>query len=119
MTEKEREIPEQHQNQQPGLESELIPQPASSVEEYRGSGKLKSKVAIVTGGDSGIGRAVAIAFAKEGADIVIAYLNEHSDAHETKQKIEQCGRKCELIDGDVGNQAILSFGKAYGITHLS
>ena len=78
MTEKEREIPGQHQTQQPGLESELIPQPASSVEEYRGSGKLKSKVAIVTGGDSGIGRAVAIAFAKEGADIVIAYLNEHN-----------------------------------------
>ncbi len=82
----------------------MIPQPASSVEEYRGSGKLKSKVAIVTGGDSGIGRAVAIAFAKEGADIVIAYLNEHSDAQETRKKIEQCGRKCELIDGDVGNE---------------
>lgn len=104
MAEKLNEIPEQHQTQQPGLESELTPKPASSAKEYRGGGKLESKVAIVTGGDSGIGRAVAIAFAKEGADIVIAYLNEHSDAQETKKEIEQCGRKCELIDGDVGDE---------------
>jgi NAD(P)-dependent dehydrogenase (short-subunit alcohol dehydrogenase family) len=73
------------------------------MEGYKGSGKLESKVGIVTGGDSGIGRAVAIAFAKEGADIVIAYLNEHGDANDTRNEIEHCGRKCVLISGDVGD----------------
>jgi len=100
----EKEIPEQHQTQQPGLEAEMTPQPDSVVEGYKGSDKLKSKVAIITGGDSGIGRAVSVAFAKEGADIVIAYLNEHADANDTKKEIEQCGRKCVLIAGDVGNE---------------
>ncbi len=98
------EIPEQHQTRQPGLETEMEPKPDSTVEEYKGSGKLKSKVAIITGGDSGIGRAVAVAFAKEGADIVIAYLNEHGDADDTKSEVEQCGRKCLLIAGDVGDE---------------
>lgn len=97
------EIPEQHQTTQPGREAEMAPQPKSASAGYKGSGKLKSKVAIVTGGDSGIGRAVAVAFAKEGADIVVAYLNEHEDANDTKKEIEQCGRKCILIDGDVGD----------------
>jgi NAD(P)-dependent dehydrogenase (short-subunit alcohol dehydrogenase family) len=82
----------------------MVPQPESSVAEYKGSDKLKSKVAIITGGDSGIGRAVAIAFAKEGADIVIAYLEENEDANETKAKIEECGRQCVLAKGDVGNE---------------
>lgn len=98
------EIPEQHQTRQPGLETKMEPKPESTVEEYNGSGKLRSKVAIITGGDSGIGRAVAIAFAKEGADIVIAYLNEHGDANDTKSEIEQCGQKCLLIAGDVGEE---------------
>lgn len=98
------EIPEQHQTQQPGLETEMEPKPDSTAEEYKGSGKLKSRVAIITGGDSGIGRAVAVAFAKEGADIVIAYLNEHGDADATKSEVEQCGRKCLLIAGDVGDE---------------
>ncbi|SEO39251.1 SDR family oxidoreductase [Nitrosovibrio sp. Nv6] len=98
------EIPEQHQTQQPGLETEMEPRPDSTVEGYKGSGKLKSKVAIITGGDSGIGRAVAVAFAKEGADIVVAYFNEHEDANDTKDEIEQCGRKCLLIAGDVGDE---------------
>ncbi|MBA4142118.1 MAG: SDR family oxidoreductase [Nitrosospira sp.] len=102
--EKEKEIPEQHQTRQPGLETEMQPQPDSTVEEYQGSGKLKSKVAIITGGDSGIGRAVAVAFAKEGADIVIVYLNEHVDANDTKKEVEQCGRKCTAIAGDVGSE---------------
>lgn len=101
--EKEKKIPEQHQKQQPGIEASMTPQP-DSIQDYRGSGKLKSKVAIVTGGDSGIGRAVSVAFAKEGADIVIAYLNEHGDANDTKKEIEQCGRKCVLIAGDVGDE---------------
>jgi NAD(P)-dependent dehydrogenase (short-subunit alcohol dehydrogenase family) len=104
MTKKEKNLPEQHQTQQPGLQTEMAPPPASSLDEYKGSGKLTSRIAVITGGDSGIGRAVAIAFAKEGADIVIAYLNEHSDANNTKQKIEQCGRKCLLMSGDVGDE---------------
>ncbi|SCY58041.1 SDR family oxidoreductase [Nitrosospira sp. Nsp13] len=99
----EKKIPKQHQKQQPGVEEVMTPKPGSIMEGYKGSGKLESKVAIVTGGDSGIGRAVAIAFAKEGADIVIAYLNEHGDANDTKKEIEQCGRKCVLISGDVGD----------------
>jgi NAD(P)-dependent dehydrogenase (short-subunit alcohol dehydrogenase family) len=104
MMTKEKDIPEQHQLQQPGRETEMTPQPDSSVAEYKGSDKLKSKVAIITGGDSGIGRAVAIAFAKEGADIVIVYLEENEDANETKAKIEECGRRCVLAKGDVGNE---------------
>lgn len=102
---KNSEIPAQHQTLQPGLESEMVPQPESTLQNYKGSDKLCSAVAIITGGDSGIGRAVAIAFAKEGADIVIAYFNEHKDAKDTKHEIESCGRKCILIDGDVGNES--------------
>ncbi|SCX57277.1 SDR family oxidoreductase [Nitrosospira sp. Nsp1] len=98
------EIPRQHQRKQPGLQAEMEPQPDSTLEGYRGSGKLQARVAIITGGDSGIGRAVAVAFAKEGADIAIAYLNEHGDANDTKKEIEQCGRKCLLIAGDVGKE---------------
>jgi NAD(P)-dependent dehydrogenase (short-subunit alcohol dehydrogenase family) len=98
------EIPEQHQKKQPGVQAEMEPQPDSTLEGYRGSGKLQAKVAIITGGDSGIGRAVAVAFAKEGADIAIAYLEEHGDANDTKKEIEQCGRKCLLIAGDVGKE---------------
>ena len=101
---KDKEIPEQHQTRQPGLEAEMTPQPDSTMEEYSGSGKLRSKVAIITGGDSGIGRSVAVAFAKEGADIAIAYFDEHEDAARTKEEIEKCGRKCILIAGDVGDE---------------
>ncbi|KIO48882.1 SDR family oxidoreductase [Nitrosospira sp. NpAV] len=101
---KEKEVPKQHQARQPGLETEMTPPPDSTVEDYKGSDKLTSKVAIVTGGDSGIGRAVAIAFAKEGADIVVTYLNEHGDANKTKKEIEQCGRQCILMSGDVGQE---------------
>ena len=70
----------------------------------RGSGKLDGRVALITGGDSGIGRAVAIAFAKEGADVAIVYLNEHEDARETQKQVEQEGRRCLLIPGDVGSE---------------
>ena len=86
----------------PGIESEMEPRPVFDDPSYRPSGRLEDKVAIITGGDSGIGRAVAVAFAKEGADIVIAYLNEHSDAEETKSLIEAQGRRCELTAGDIG-----------------
>ncbi|MGB3206809.1 MAG: SDR family oxidoreductase [Crinalium sp.] len=96
--------PPQHQEQQPGIESEMTPKPQADDDKYRGSGKLQDKVALITGGDSGIGRAVAIAFAKEGADVAIAYLNEHDDAKETKQLVEQQGRKCFTIAGDIGEE---------------
>jgi NAD(P)-dependent dehydrogenase (short-subunit alcohol dehydrogenase family) len=102
------EIPEQHQKKQPGVQAAMEPQPDSTLEGYRGSGKLQAKVAIITGGDSGIGRAVAVAFAKEGADIAIVYLEEHGDANDTKKEIEECGRKCLLIAGDVGNEQFCS-----------
>jgi NAD(P)-dependent dehydrogenase (short-subunit alcohol dehydrogenase family) len=97
--------PPQAQDQQPGLESEMRPKPRAEDPGYRGSGKLQDKVAIITGGDSGIGRAVSIAFAKEGADVAILYLNEHQDAEETKREVEQEGRRCLLIAGDVGDKA--------------
>lgn len=98
-------LPAQHQNQQPGLESEMVPVPKSEDSSYKGSGKLKGKVAIITGGDSGIGRAAAILFAKEGADVMIAYLSEHEDANETKRQVEQVGRRCLLISGDIGQES--------------
>lgn len=112
--------PSQHQDQQPGIESLMNPRPVFDNPNYKGSGKLKDKVAIITGGDSGQGRAIAIAFAKEGADVVIVYLNEHSDAEETKQMVEQKGRRCLSIAGDIGSeafckqvveQAVQQFGK--------
>jgi NAD(P)-dependent dehydrogenase (short-subunit alcohol dehydrogenase family) len=96
--------PPQHQNQQPGREHKMKPRPKPEDEKHRGSGKLEEKVALITGGDSGIGRAVAIAFAKEGADVAVVYLNEHKDAKETECLVEQHGRKCLLIDGDVGDE---------------
>ncbi len=97
--------PRQHQAQQPGLESEMRPRPQSEKHTYQGSGKLKDKVVIITGGDSGIGRAAAIAFAKEGADLVILYLNEHQDARETKRQVEQENRRCLTIAGDIGRES--------------
>lgn len=97
--------PPQHQDHQPGIEKEMTPRPASSASRYTGSGKLSGKIAIVTGGDSGIGRAASIAFAKEGAHVVIAYLNEHNDAEETRQQIQNCGRECIALAGDVGDPA--------------
>ncbi len=96
--------PPQQQDQQPGRESEMTPRPQSYDEKYRGSGKLRGKSALITGGDSGIGRAVAIAFAKEGADVAIVYLNEHEDAEETERLIGEQGRRCVLIAGDIGDE---------------
>lgn len=97
--------PPQSQDQQPGKESEMTPKPKADDPQYRGSGKLEGKVALITGGDSGIGRAVAIAFAKEGADVAIAYLNEHDDAKETKQLVEAQGRRAVAIAGDIGDES--------------
>lgn len=96
--------PAQTQDQQPGIESMMNPKPIQPFD-YVGSGKLKNRVAIITGGDSGIGRAVGIAYAKEGAHIVIHYLDEHNDANETKSFIEQEGVKCLLIAGDISEES--------------
>jgi NAD(P)-dependent dehydrogenase (short-subunit alcohol dehydrogenase family) len=96
--------PPQTQDRQPGLESEMTPKPQSEGRAYKAADKLKGKAAIITGGDSGIGRATAIAFAKEGADVAIVYLDEHGDAEETKRLIEQAGVRCLTIAGDVGDE---------------
>ncbi|MDQ0062585.1 SDR family oxidoreductase [Paenibacillus harenae] len=96
--------PPQYQPQQPGIESIMVPRPISEKPSYTGSGKLLGKAAIITGGDSGIGRAIAYAFAKEGADIAIAYYNEHGDAKETQTRVEQLGRRCLTIAGDIGDE---------------
>ena len=105
MTEQSKTLPPQHQPRQPGIESDMQPRPDVIRENYQGSGKLRDKVAIITGGDSGIGRAVAVAFAHEGADVLIAYLDEHDDADATRKMVEAVGRKCELIAGDIGDSA--------------
>ncbi|RVT67598.1 SDR family oxidoreductase [Niallia taxi] len=97
-------FPPQHQNQQPGIESEMNPLPTSVSPNYKGSGKLTGKTAIITGGDSGIGRSVAIYYAKEGANIAIVYLNEHDDADKTKELVEAEGVKCITLAGDVGEE---------------
>ncbi|SDB74188.1 SDR family oxidoreductase [Belnapia rosea] len=96
--------PKQRQDRQPGIESEMTPQPRDRMENWRASGKLTGKTAVVTGGDSGIGRAVAIGFAKEGADVVILYKDEHEDAAETRRHIEAAGRRCAAIAGDIGDR---------------
>jgi len=96
--------PRQHQHRRPGREHGMKPRPKAEDEKHRGSGKLQDKVAIITGGDSGIGRAIAVAFAKEGADVAIVYLEEHKDANETKRLVEENGRSCLLVSGDVGQE---------------
>ncbi|MGL5875635.1 MAG: SDR family oxidoreductase [Xenococcaceae cyanobacterium] len=98
------EIPAQSQNRKPGIEAEMTPKPEFDRDNYRGSGKLQDKVALITGGDSGIGRSVAVLYAKEGADVAIVYLDEHQDAEETKRYIENYGRKCLLIPGDIASE---------------
>ena len=110
--------PPQHQERQPGIEAEMTPRP-----EYEGEdvfAKLAGKVAVITGGDSGIGRAAAVLFARQGANVAISYLDEHQDAEETKAKVEEEGQKCLLIPGDVGDEqhcirivedAVAAFGR--------
>jgi NAD(P)-dependent dehydrogenase (short-subunit alcohol dehydrogenase family) len=120
MGQKESQFPPQQQKRQPGREKEMVPRPKVALPEYRGSGKLTGKVALITGGDSGIGRAVAVLFAREGANIAVTYLNEHQDAQETRRLIQAEGRDCLLLAGDIGwettcenmvEQTVQHFGK--------
>ncbi|GAB2177185.1 SDR family oxidoreductase [Dongia sp. agr-C8] len=97
-------FPEQHQAK-PGTEATLEPRPMYDAPHYLGSRKLEDKVALITGGDSGIGRAVAILYAREGADVAVVYLSEHGDAKETKAAVEKEGRRCILVPGDVKDAA--------------
>lgn len=97
--------PPQRQKRQPGREHQMHPRPRSAAREYRPAGKLHGRIALITGGDSGIGRSVAVHFAKEGADVAIVYLEEHRDAEETSRLVEAEGRRCLLISGDVGDSA--------------
>jgi NAD(P)-dependent dehydrogenase (short-subunit alcohol dehydrogenase family) len=96
--------PPQKQKTQPGRETKMTPKPEAEADYQKGTGKLAGKVALITGGDSGIGRAVAIAYAKEGADLCVVYLNEHKDAKDTRKMVEEHGRKCLLIAGDIGDE---------------
>lgn len=113
-------VPGQEQSKQPGIEAIMNPKPIFDNPNYKASAKLMDRVALITGGDSGIGRAVAVTFAKEGADISIVYFDEHEDAKETQAIIEGLGRKCLLIPGDITddnfcnnaiNQTINAFNK--------
>lgn len=101
MSEQPQTLPPQHQDRQPGIESQMNPKPDYEPR-FPGSGRLQGRVAIVTGGDSGIGRAVSVLFAREGADVAIIYLNEGEDAQATKSLVEREGRRCLTIAGDVG-----------------
>ncbi len=112
--------PLQRQQHQPGSEQAMEPRPQAEMRNYRGAGRLDGKIALISGGDSGIGRAVAIGFAKEGADVAITYLDEHEDARETVRLIEAEGRRALAIPGDVGNsdftrelvrQVVAAFGR--------
>ena len=101
-------LPKQHLKK-PGLEADLDLQPMYAAPAYKGSDKLEGRVALITGGDSGIGRSVAVLFAREGADIAIAYLDEHGDAQETKEAVEQEGRRCIALSGDVADPAFCRY----------
>ncbi|QSS98560.1 SDR family oxidoreductase [Pontibacillus sp. ALD_SL1] len=95
----------QEQERQPGSETQMNPSPLQADEDYKSGNKLKGKITLITGGDSGIGRSIAIGYAKEGAHVAISYLDEHEDAEETKQKVEAEGVQALLLPGDVGDDA--------------
>jgi len=98
-------LPAQQQPRQPGMQGDMHPEPRTTRPDYRAAGKLEGRCAIVTGGDSGIGRAVAVAFAKEGADILFTYLDETADAEETRRLVAQAGRRCVGMPGDLGSES--------------
>lgn len=105
MSQAKQTMPPQHQERTPGKESLMHPRPDYKAEEYKAAGKLEGKVAMISGADSGIGRAVAVTYAKEGADVVVLYLNQREDAEETRREIEKLGRRCLTIAGDIGDPA--------------
>ena len=107
MPDEDKTLPRQHQDVQPGHEDRMVPAPQSEAEHYRGHAKLAGKVAVVTGGDSGIGRSVAVCFAKEGAHIVLVYLNEHEDAARTEALVAQQGVQCLSMAGDLGEESFV------------
>lgn len=110
--------PPQHQWQQPGIESEMSPRPVVENSSVKSSSLLHGNVAIISGGDSGIGRAVAVAMAKAGANIVELYLNEHGDAKETKWLVEQQGRECLSLAGDIGDEAFCQSAVERAVKHF-
>ncbi|HZJ08775.1 MAG TPA: SDR family oxidoreductase [Trueperaceae bacterium] len=123
MAEKEQQRPPQEQDRQPGHEDEMTPRPRYEGKDYKPAGKLAGKVALISGGDSGIGRAVAVHFAKEGADVAILYLEENDDAREAKAHIEREGRRCLLLSGDIGEavfcrQAVERVVSEFGGLHV-
>ena len=105
MSEPRPETQPEQQQKVPGVLGEMDPKPDHGEESYRGSGKLTGKAAVITGGDSGIGRAVAIAFAREGADVLVHYLDEHEDAKQTARYVEEAGRRCVLVAGNLADRA--------------
>ncbi|WP_312933501.1 SDR family oxidoreductase [Stutzerimonas nitrititolerans] len=105
MADQKQTMPPQQQPE-PGKEDEMTPRPEFRGEDYKAAGKLQDKVAIITGGDSGIGRSVAVLFAREGADVVILYLDQYQDADETRRVVEQQGRRCVTFAGDVADQDV-------------
>jgi NAD(P)-dependent dehydrogenase (short-subunit alcohol dehydrogenase family) len=105
MPDENQTLPPQQQPE-PGKEGEMTPRPEYRGEDYKAAGKLKGKVAIITGGDSGIGRSVAVLFAREGADVAILYLDQHQDAEETRRVVEEQGRKCLAFAGDVADRDV-------------
>src|SRR6266511_3515335 len=109
----------QHQDWQPGLESEMRPRPLADDPTYRDSNKLQGKVAFITGGDSGIRRAVVVAFAKEGAQVVVVYLDEHKEAEETRALVEGYGQTCLLVPGEVGMRNSVSAPSRYHLSDAS
>lgn len=117
-TQPKRKVRPRQRQRQPGIESRMRPRPHHSDPDARGCDRLKDKVALITGGDSGIGRAVAIAFAREGADVAIAYLDEHEDAAETKRLVEAQGRRCITIAGDVGDERFCELAVARTVNDL-
>jgi NAD(P)-dependent dehydrogenase (short-subunit alcohol dehydrogenase family) len=111
-------IPPQEQERQPGRQDQMQPRPQAEMRAYRAAGRLEGKVALVTGGDSGIGRAVVIGFAKEGADVAIVYLEEHGDATSTRDLVQAEGRRCIAIAGDLGDPAFCRDAVARSVREL-
>lgn len=117
-TEKPQDVPPEQQSTQPGRQHEMGVQPQTEDPAYRAAGKLQGKVAIVTGGDSGIGRAISVLYAREGADVAICYLEEDRDARDTKEMIEGYGKRCFLMSGDVGDEQFCKRFVAEAVTTL-